>query len=96
MSGFSIGFLYLCIFGMYALAFWYGTTLVIAKEIEIGDLTITFFGVLIASFSLGTVRSCAAFSLFFLYYGICDVAAADVTVATTHHKMQRMSTKKLL
>jgi len=55
MSGFSIGFLYLCVFAMYALSFWYGTTLVIAGEISIGDLTVTFFGVLIASFSLGTV-----------------------------------------
>jgi len=54
-TGFSIGFLYLCIFAMYALSFWYGTTLVIAGEISVGDLTTTFFGVLFASFALGTV-----------------------------------------
>ena len=57
MSGFSIGFVYLCIFGMYALSFWYGATLVIRGEIIVEDLTISFFGVLIASFSLGTVSS---------------------------------------
>ena len=56
-GGFSIGFLYLSVFGMYGLAFWYGTTLVIAREIDIGDLTTTFFGILIAAFSLGTVSS---------------------------------------
>ena len=55
MSGLGIGLLYLCMFGMYGLSFWYGSTLVIKEEISSGDLTTSFFGILIASFALGTV-----------------------------------------
>ena len=55
MSGLGIGLLYITMFGMYGLSFWYGITLVISGEIRLGELTTSFFGVLIASFALGTV-----------------------------------------
>ncbi|CAK8684370.1 unnamed protein product [Clavelina lepadiformis] len=56
-TGVSMGLVYLGMFGMYSLAFWYGTTLVLKEEIEVGDMTTTFFGILIASFALGTSGS---------------------------------------
>ena len=55
MTGLSIGLMYLSIFGMYALSFWYGTTLVLTEETSIGALTICFFSILVGSYSLGTV-----------------------------------------
>ena len=62
MSGLGIGLLYVSMFAMYGLSFWYGSTLVLSGQIELGDLTTSFFGILIASFALGTVccRSCHA------------------------------------
>ncbi|XP_076820461.1 ATP-dependent translocase ABCB1-like isoform X2 [Clavelina lepadiformis] len=57
MTGLSIGLMYLSIFGMYALSFWYGTTLVLTEETSIGALTICFFSILVGSYSLGTAGS---------------------------------------
>ncbi|CAK8684913.1 unnamed protein product [Clavelina lepadiformis] len=53
VSGVSIGMLFLIMFSTYGLAFWYGSTLVIAGEINVGALLTAFFGVLIGAFSLG-------------------------------------------
>ena len=55
MSGLGIGLLYITMYGMYGLSFWYGSNLVINGEIKLGDLTTSFFAILIASFALGTV-----------------------------------------
>lgn len=63
MSGLGIGLLYFSMFGMYGLSFWYGSTLVIKGEITAGDLTTSFFGILIASFALGTVCICSLYLL---------------------------------
>uniref|UniRef100_H2ZPT2 Bile salt export pump n=1 Tax=Ciona savignyi TaxID=51511 RepID=H2ZPT2_CIOSA len=57
ISGFTIGLLYLSMFGMYGLSFWYGTTLVLNGEIAVGDMITTFFNILIAAFALGTAGS---------------------------------------
>ena len=54
--GASTGFMYLCTYGMYGLVFWYGTTLVINEEIEVGDMMTTFFCILIAAMGLGMVN----------------------------------------
>uniref|UniRef100_H2ZPB1 Bile salt export pump n=1 Tax=Ciona savignyi TaxID=51511 RepID=H2ZPB1_CIOSA len=52
-TGFSMGLLYLSMFGMYGLSFWYGTTLVLNGEIAVGNMIVTFFNILIAAFGLG-------------------------------------------
>ncbi|KAM3861971.1 bile salt export pump [Diretmus argenteus] len=53
------GYLYCIIFLCYALAFWYGSTLVIdTKELSPGGLVQVFFGVLIAAMNLGQASPC--------------------------------------
>ncbi|XP_053465065.1 ATP-dependent translocase ABCB1 isoform X2 [Nycticebus coucang] len=49
----SIGAAFLLIYASYALAFWYGTTLVISEEYSIGQVLTVFFSVLIGAFSIG-------------------------------------------
>ncbi|KAJ6666730.1 hypothetical protein lerEdw1_020454 [Lerista edwardsae] len=49
----SIGIAFLLIYASYALAFWYGTTLILQGENTIGQVLTVFFAVLIGAFSLG-------------------------------------------
>ncbi|XP_030879927.1 ATP-dependent translocase ABCB1 isoform X2 [Leptonychotes weddellii] len=49
----SIGAAFLLIYASYALAFWYGTTLVLSREYSIGKVLTVFFSVLIGAFSIG-------------------------------------------
>ncbi|XP_013371477.1 PREDICTED: multidrug resistance protein 1-like [Chinchilla lanigera] len=49
----AIGATYLLIYASYALAFWYGTTLVLSDEYSIGRVLTVFFSVLIGAFSVG-------------------------------------------
>ncbi|KAM4026720.1 ATP-dependent translocase ABCB1 isoform 1-T1 [Anomaloglossus baeobatrachus] len=59
----SIGFAFLMIYASYALAFWYGTTLIIAKEYTIGSVLTVFFAVIIGAFAVGqTSPNIEAFS----------------------------------
>ncbi|XP_030604928.1 ATP-dependent translocase ABCB1 [Archocentrus centrarchus] len=52
-SNVSMGVTFLFIYLSYALAFWYGSTLIIADEYTIGTLLTVFFVVLIGAFALG-------------------------------------------
>ncbi|XP_068091617.1 ATP-dependent translocase ABCB1 isoform X2 [Hyperolius riggenbachi] len=59
----SIGFAFLMIYAAYALAFWYGTTLIIEGNYQIGDVLTVFFAVIIGAFSVGqTSPNIEAFS----------------------------------
>ena len=58
LTGVSNGLLYLCMYGTYGLAFWYGSTLVFKEEIDVGDMMTTFFGIVIGAFAIGTVSLC--------------------------------------
>ncbi|XP_072010354.1 ATP-dependent translocase ABCB1 isoform X3 [Engystomops pustulosus] len=59
----SIGFAFLMIYASYALAFWYGTSLVISKEYTIGSVLTVFFSVIIGAFAVGqTSPNIEAFS----------------------------------
>ncbi|KAM5187674.1 ATP-dependent translocase ABCB1 isoform 1-T2 [Callospermophilus lateralis] len=49
----SMGAAFLLIYASYALAFWYGTSLVLTKEYTIGKVLTVFFAVLIGAFSIG-------------------------------------------
>ncbi|XP_010614446.1 ATP-dependent translocase ABCB1 [Fukomys damarensis] len=49
----SMGAAFLLIYASYALAFWYGTTLVLSNEYSIGQVLSVFFSVLIGAFSVG-------------------------------------------
>ncbi|XP_075128118.1 ATP-dependent translocase ABCB1-like [Leptodactylus fuscus] len=49
----SIGFSYLTLYSAYALAFWYGTTLVIEEDFTVGDILTVFIAVTVAAFSFG-------------------------------------------
>uniref|UniRef100_A0A3Q1EA68 ATP-binding cassette, sub-family B (MDR/TAP), member 4 n=1 Tax=Acanthochromis polyacanthus TaxID=80966 RepID=A0A3Q1EA68_9TELE len=49
----AMGFTYLMIYLSYALAFWYGSTLVLSDEYTIGNVLTVFFTVLIGAFTLG-------------------------------------------
>ncbi|XP_070643733.1 phosphatidylcholine translocator ABCB4 isoform X6 [Bos indicus] len=49
----SMGAAFLLIYASYALAFWYGTSLVLSKEYSIGQVLTVFFSVLIGAFSIG-------------------------------------------
>lgn len=61
-NGFGMGFLYLCIFGAYALAIWYGASLLIAggelnsvsgSPFGPGDVITVLFATIMGAFSLG-------------------------------------------
>ncbi|XP_054420071.1 ATP-dependent translocase ABCB1 [Pteronotus mesoamericanus] len=59
----SMGAAFLLIYASYALAFWYGTSLVLSEEYTIGQLLTVFFSVLIGAFSIGqTTPSIEAFA----------------------------------
>ncbi|XP_045683945.1 ATP-dependent translocase ABCB1 [Phyllostomus hastatus] len=59
----SMGGAFLLIYASYALAFWYGTSLVISGEYTIGEVLTVFFSVLIGAFSIGnTSPSIEAFA----------------------------------
>ncbi|KAM5303115.1 ATP-dependent translocase ABCB1 isoform 2-T2 [Glossophaga mutica] len=59
----SIGAAFLIIYASYALAFWYGTSLVLSGEYSIGQVLTVFFSVLIGAFSIGqTSPSIEAFA----------------------------------
>ncbi|XP_004851267.1 multidrug resistance protein 1-like [Heterocephalus glaber] len=49
----SMGAAFLLLYASYALAFWYGTTLVLSNEYSIGQVLSVFFSVLIGAFSIG-------------------------------------------
>ncbi|XP_055974168.1 ATP-dependent translocase ABCB1 [Sorex fumeus] len=49
----SMGAAFLLIYASYALAFWYGTSLVLSNEYTIGQVLTVFFSVLIGAFSIG-------------------------------------------
>ncbi|XP_070768347.1 ATP-dependent translocase ABCB1 [Enoplosus armatus] len=49
----AMGFTFMMIYLSYALAFWYGSTLILSKEYTIGTVLIVFFSVLIGAFTLG-------------------------------------------
>ncbi|XP_062983380.1 ATP-dependent translocase ABCB1 [Elgaria multicarinata webbii] len=51
----SMGIAFLLIYASYALAFWYGTTLVLHEGYQIGEVLTVFFAVLIGAFSVGQV-----------------------------------------
>lgn len=53
LTGVSIGVTMLVLFGSYALAFWYGASMVRDGEISAGDIVVVFFSVLVAAFSIG-------------------------------------------
>uniref|UniRef100_A0A3B5MUS2 Bile salt export pump n=1 Tax=Xiphophorus couchianus TaxID=32473 RepID=A0A3B5MUS2_9TELE len=59
IMGFFTGYTWLIIFLCYALAFWYGSTLVIdTEEYTPGTLLQVFFGVLVAAMNLGQASPC--------------------------------------
>eukprot|EP00049_Salpingoeca_infusionum_P008659 m.143059 g.143059 ORF g.143059 m.143059 type:complete len:1275 (+) comp14078_c0_seq2:641-4465(+) len=51
--GLGMGFVFFVMFASYAVAFWYGSSLVSKGEMTAGDVIITFFSVIIAAMSLG-------------------------------------------
>ncbi|XP_059568179.1 phosphatidylcholine translocator ABCB4 isoform X5 [Myotis daubentonii] len=54
----SMGIAFLLIYASYALAFWYGSTLVISKEYTLGNAMTVFFSILIGAFSVGQAAPC--------------------------------------
>ncbi|XP_068260557.1 ATP-dependent translocase ABCB1-like [Nyctibius grandis] len=59
----SIGAAFLLVYASYALAFWYGTTLVLTDDYTIGKVLTVFFSVLVGAFSIGhTAPSIEAFA----------------------------------
>ncbi|ELW48096.1 Multidrug resistance protein 3 [Tupaia chinensis] len=54
----SMGISFLLIYASYALAFWYGSTLVISNEYTIGNAMTVFFSILIGAFSVGQAAPC--------------------------------------
>ncbi|KAL0985400.1 hypothetical protein UPYG_G00156410 [Umbra pygmaea] len=49
----AMGFTFMMIFLSYALAFWYGSTLILADEYTIGSVLTVFFAVIIGAFAMG-------------------------------------------
>ncbi|CAH1758914.1 12613_t:CDS:2 [Entrophospora sp. SA101] len=55
VNGTSIGVIYLFLYSTYALAFWFGSTLILSGELASGDVVNVFFAVMIGAFSLGNL-----------------------------------------
>lgn len=72
LFGLALGSLYIIMFGMYGLAFWYGSTLVFSGELDVGDLLTSFFSALIGAFALGIAGSNVE------YFGSAQAAAFKV------------------
>ena len=53
LQGIGLGLSFMLIFFVYALAFWYGGTLVANGEMQVGDLLIVFFSIIIGAMGLG-------------------------------------------
>nr|XP_025728604.1 phosphatidylcholine translocator ABCB4 isoform X7 [Callorhinus ursinus] len=53
-----MGIAFLLIYASYALAFWYASTLVIAKEYTVGNAMTVFFSILVGAFSVGQAAPC--------------------------------------
>ncbi|XP_072364747.1 ATP-dependent translocase ABCB1 [Scyliorhinus torazame] len=49
----SVGFTFLMIYASYALAFWYGSTLIIEENYTVGKMLTVFFAILIGAFAIG-------------------------------------------
>uniref|UniRef100_A0A8C0X4V2 Phosphatidylcholine translocator ABCB4 n=1 Tax=Castor canadensis TaxID=51338 RepID=A0A8C0X4V2_CASCN len=58
IANISMGIAFLLIYASYALAFWYGSTLVISKAYTIGNAVTVFFSILIGTFSIGQAAPC--------------------------------------
>ncbi|KAF3819093.1 hypothetical protein GH733_013243 [Mirounga leonina] len=54
----SMGIAFLLIYASYALAFWYGSTLILSKEYTIGNAMTVFFSILVGAFSVGQAAPC--------------------------------------
>lgn len=91
----SIGFAFLMIYASYALAFWYGTTLIIQEEYTIGSVLTVFFAVIIGAFSIGqTSPGIEAFSnargAAFTVFNIIDNAPKIDSFSTAGFKPDRI------
>uniref|UniRef100_A0A8C5WKG4 ATP binding cassette subfamily B member 4 n=1 Tax=Leptobrachium leishanense TaxID=445787 RepID=A0A8C5WKG4_9ANUR len=87
----SIGFAFLMIYASYALAFWYGTSLVIDESYTIGSVLTVFFSVIIGAFSLGqTSPNIEAFSnargAAYAVFNIIDSMPKIDSFSTAGHK----------
>ncbi|RDD35897.1 Multidrug resistance protein 1, partial [Trichoplax sp. H2] len=58
VTGTGIALTFLVMFGSYALAFWYGSTLIAAGEMSGGTILTVFFSVMIGAMSLGHAAPC--------------------------------------
>uniref|UniRef100_A0A7M4F011 ATP-binding cassette sub-family B member 5 n=1 Tax=Crocodylus porosus TaxID=8502 RepID=A0A7M4F011_CROPO len=59
----SMGIAFLLIYASYALAFWYGTTLILSEDYTIGNVLTVFFAILLGAFGIGqTAPSIEAFA----------------------------------
>ncbi|XP_023573757.1 phosphatidylcholine translocator ABCB4 isoform X2 [Octodon degus] len=73
----SMGIAFLLIYASYALAFWYGSTLVISQEYTLGNAMTVFFSILIGAFSIGQAAPCVdafanARGAAYVIFGIID------------------------
>ncbi|XP_067869087.1 ATP-binding cassette, sub-family B (MDR/TAP), member 4 isoform X2 [Heterodontus francisci] len=54
-SNIAVGFTFFMLYGSYALAFWYGSTLILDESYTIGKVLTVFFSVLIGAFAIGQI-----------------------------------------
>ncbi|XP_030879928.1 ATP-dependent translocase ABCB1 isoform X3 [Leptonychotes weddellii] len=89
----SIGAAFLLIYASYALAFWYGTTLVLSREYSIGKVLTVFFSVLIGAFSIGQASPSieafanargAAYEIFKIIDNVC-IDGQDIRAINVRH-----------
>ena len=72
ITGLNAGLLYFVIFGVDAVAFWYGATLVIEDNYTIGTVLQVFFALLIGAFGMGAVGQNAE------YFATAQAAAHSI------------------
>lgn len=55
LNGAGLGIIFFYVYATYALAFWYGSTLILSGMLSAGDVVNVFFAVLIGSFALANI-----------------------------------------
>ncbi|XP_010634777.1 phosphatidylcholine translocator ABCB4 isoform X2 [Fukomys damarensis] len=88
----SMGIAFLLIYASYALAFWYGSTLVLSKEYTIGNAMTVFFSILIGAFSIGQAAPCIdafanARGAAYMIFGIIDSNPKIDSFSKKGHKL---------
>uniref|UniRef100_UPI00398F70C7 ATP-dependent translocase ABCB1 n=1 Tax=Pristiophorus japonicus TaxID=55135 RepID=UPI00398F70C7 len=94
-SNVAVGFTFFIIYGSYALAFWYGSTLILDEDYTIGTVLTVFFGILIGAFAIGQASPnieafASARGAAYVIFGITDQEPLIDSFSESGHKLDQI------